>query len=190
MKIGLSAQLGIGLLLLFAVLGILGVQSAKTPLPQSQATAKTTKSVKSPYLRLEKQIVEYGFYTSQGEWISSRTNQGKIILLYFWATWCQPCREMVPKLNTLWHKYKDNGFSLVMVSLDGESEKIQAFMESKKVALPYTYLPHAVITDSELVAGIPTMYLLSSTGRILKKTEGIISSEQVELEVLGYLKKR
>jgi len=45
--------------------------------------------------------------------------KGKVVLLDFWASWCRPCRRKNPEIVRLYHKYKDKGFTVFSVSLDG-----------------------------------------------------------------------
>ncbi|WP_394848242.1 TlpA family protein disulfide reductase [Pendulispora brunnea] len=60
--------------------------------------------------------------------ISFKGLEGKVVLVDFWATWCEPCKKSFPKLQGLHTKYKSNGFEIVAVSEDDEKSKdIQDF---------------------------------------------------------------
>ena len=54
----------------------------------------------------------------EGNTITERDVKGKLILVDFWASWCKPCLESIPKLERIYNKYKNNGLTVVSVSLD------------------------------------------------------------------------
>ena len=50
--------------------------------------------------------------------VSLSDYQGKVVLINFWATWCQPCQAEMPHLEELYKKYKDDGFEVLAISID------------------------------------------------------------------------
>ncbi len=52
--------------------------------------------------------------------------RGQVVLINFWATWCGPCRQELPVLETLHRRYEDAGFTVLGVNVEGEAEPAQA----------------------------------------------------------------
>ena len=59
----------------------------------------------------------------EGKTISLSSLKGKVVLVDFWASWCGPCRRANPHVVELYHKYKDQGFTVYSISLDGLDER-------------------------------------------------------------------
>jgi thiol-disulfide isomerase/thioredoxin len=64
-----------------------------------------------------------------GDW------QGKLVLINFWATWCEPCREEMPLLEAASKKYAGDGFSVVGVAVD-DPDAVAAMLKSRPVDYP------------------------------------------------------
>jgi peroxiredoxin len=61
--------------------------------------------------------------------------QGKVTVINFWATWCQPCREEMPELSRLQDQYRDRGVIVLGISTD-DVDKIREFAKETKVSYP------------------------------------------------------
>jgi thiol-disulfide isomerase/thioredoxin len=114
--------------------------------------------------------------------------RGKVVLVDFWATWCPPCRAMIPSLNRLQAKYRDQGLVIVGVSVDeGGANDVLAFREWQP--LDYT----VALGDGQAVSAfggidaLPTSFLLDRDGKIRAKHVGYTSEEQLEAEIARLL---
>jgi thiol-disulfide isomerase/thioredoxin len=111
--------------------------------------------------------------TLDGKELSLAGLRGKTVLLNFWATWCPPCREEMPTLETLYQTYKDNK-KFVFLSVDSAEPK--ATVSDFLAKNPY-HFPVLLDTDGAMgyewgVTAIPTTYLIDPQGRVVAGVRG------------------
>lgn len=109
-----------------------------------------------------------------GTSISSEAFKGKSLLVIFFATWCPPCIQEIPDLIKLHKKYGENGFSVVAFSVDQEKQVVQKLVERKEINYPVMMADKAVTKDFGGVYGIPTSFLVSKRGTVVKKYSGYV----------------
>ena len=109
-----------------------------------------------------------------GDTIDLGSFWGDPIILNLWATWCGPCREETPYLQTLQETYSERGLRVVGVSQDapGSGSAIRAFME--EFGVTYTVLadPEMVAADRYGVIGLPATFLVDREGMIRQVVMG------------------
>ena len=99
--------------------------------------------------------------------------KGKVVLFDFWATWCGPCRAMIPHERELVEKYKDKPFAILSVSADSEKGDLTEFLGSEK--MPWTHWwdgEKGPVTKMFKIKAFPTLYLIDAKGVIRKKWVG------------------
>lgn len=107
-----------------------------------------------------------------GKEIRLSSFRGKVVLIDFWASWCKPCRQDMPKLVALYKKYKDKGFEIYGVSLDkNKNEWIEAI---KKDGIIWPQVSDLKFWNSDVVSlfninAIPYTILIDKDGKILAK---------------------
>ncbi|PRD47770.1 TlpA family protein disulfide reductase [Sphingobacterium haloxyli] len=112
------------------------------------------------------------FKDGKGEVVSVNDLKGKVVFINFWAPWCPPCIEEMPGLNSLKNKFNGNEkIVFLMVDVDNNREKAQAFMDEHDLQLP-VYTPHGEIPSLYLSRGIPTTIILDKKGEIVSRIEG------------------
>ena len=120
--------------------------------------------------------------------------KGRVVLVDFWATWCKPCLETMPRLQELHGAYSDRGFDVWGVSIDEEKNRVRKIRRMVgKLEITYPIFVDAKETPAWYqfkVKAIPAMYLLDGESRIVAQWTGKIDYEEVEREVLKQLAKR
>ncbi|CAN5740383.1 hypothetical protein BH20ACI4_BH20ACI4_26160 [soil metagenome] len=126
---------------------------------------------KQPEGNAEKPLPNLVLNTIDGEKWSLYENRGKIVLLNFWATWCEPCRTETPMLVRLGKEYKERGLKIVGIALDtGGTEIIKKFMSEYKIDYPVLLpVPGSALSR---IDPVPTTLLIDAEGRLAKKYVG------------------
>lgn len=122
-----------------------------------------------------------------GQSLRLSSYRGKIVLLDFWATWCDPCREETPHLVELQQKYGNPGLQIIGVSMDDSPDPVRGFYQQFHMNYPVV-MGNAKI--GELyggVLGLPIAFVLDRQGRIVAKHIGATDVGVFEQDVLKLL---
>jgi len=105
-----------------------------------------------------------------GASISLPDMKGKVVLIDFWATWCQPCKKEFPELNRLADKHKDADFVILAINLDKKKENAAEFLDRLGLTLSKNMVvlfdPGSAVVSSYAARAMPTSYILDKTGVI------------------------
>lgn len=106
--------------------------------------------------------------------------RGKVVLVDFWATWCGPCKAMIPHLVDLYQRYQKKGLVVLGVGLD-DSISLRSF--SEKNAITYPVLVGTEQTGRTFqVTAIPSSFILDKRGRIAFQHTGFYPGMEKTLE--------
>jgi len=110
--------------------------------------------------------------------------RGKVVVLDFWATWCPPCRAMIPHTRKLTKKMEGKPFAFVSISADAQKSTLEKFLKDND--MPWTQWwagnEEGVIEDWE-IASFPMIYILDAKGIIRKRIDTGGQNEAIEKEV-------
>lgn len=99
--------------------------------------------------------------------------KGKYLLVDFWASWCGPCRQAIPKVKELYAAYKDKGFEVVSISIDTDKNAWKKAMKEEEMPWEQMLSDDKDKTMEQFqFSGIPTMYLVDSEGKIMERFTG------------------
>jgi len=92
--------------------------------------------------------------------------RGSVVLVDFWATWCEPCKVSLPRYAALERKLGAQGFHVVAVSVDEDAAALRRFVAATKLELRVVHDPAGKIADRYQPAKMPTAYLVGRDGKI------------------------
>ena len=108
-----------------------------------------------------------------GKRITLSSLKGKTVLLNFWATWCPPCREEMPTLETLYQSFKGRS-DFVLLAVDSSEEKatVSDFLKKNPYHFPVLLDSDGAVSYHYSISAIPTTFLIDAQGRIIAGTRG------------------
>jgi thiol-disulfide isomerase/thioredoxin len=99
--------------------------------------------------------------------------RGKVVLIDFWATWCPPCREMIPKEKQLVARMQGRPFVFIGISADHKREILERFLE--RTGMPWVHIfdgDNGPLAKAWQVDGFPTFVFIDATGVIRHRFDG------------------
>jgi len=162
-------------LLLSLMVGLVGCgrQSASSPRPKETPVSAGEIGSRLPAFTVD---------DLQGHKISSADLHGKVVLVDFWATWCQPCKQEMPGYQKLLDRYGAQGLAVVGFKFDTMMDTEDPTKFAEKIGVRY---PLAVATDDLKqkfggIEGLPTTMLYDREGILRQKVIGFEYAQSFE----------
>jgi thiol-disulfide isomerase/thioredoxin len=160
------------------VIGLAGCNRQSASPPPSKETAISAGEIGS-------RLPDFTVQDLQGRTISSTDLHGKVVLIDFWATWCQPCKQEMPGYQKLLDRYGSQGFAVVGFNFDTMMDAEDPVKFAKKIEVRY---PLAVATDDLKlkfggIEGLPTTMLYDRQGIRRKKVIGFEYTDAFETDL-------
>ena len=164
----------------FLLLALLGIPLLATSFPQAGRTASPSQP-ESPFchsfgvqwFRERKEAPVFSLNSLDGKKISLSDFKGKPVLVTFWATWCDSCKEEISLLEKLCAG-KEDQLAVLLIAIDGERKKaVQKIVDKNKITVPVLLLLKEKVMDQYGVRGwVPQTFLIDREGMLLGKTVG------------------
>lgn len=146
-------------------------QTSKTTEPAPKPAISETKSPDTDEVQLL-----LGNRQTYDEWLEKQ--RGKIVLIDFWATWCAPCVQHFPETVAWYRKYRDQGFSVLTVSMNEpqERETVHAFLKRQNAAMDNLLTEYGAggtfVSAFDIPGEIPYYLLIDQNGKIRHRFSG------------------
>jgi thiol-disulfide isomerase/thioredoxin len=108
--------------------------------------------------------------------------RGKVVLIDFWASWCEPCRHSFPWLNEMQAKYADRGLVVIGVNVDRERAEAERFLRDVPAQFRIVYDPAGKLASRYDLPGMPVSYVIGTDGEIVERHVGFRNALRAERE--------
>ncbi len=123
-----------------------------------------------------------------GKTVSLDDYLGSVVLVNLWATWCPPCKDEMPALQTFYENYKADGFVLIAINQEETLETVQPFVEEFGLTFP-VWLDENYQAEREFnTMSLPSSFLIDRTGRVRLMWVGGVSEKFLEKYVTQIIK--
>lgn len=149
-----------------SVAGLLGFVVCCTPTQPSKPAVRAEN--------LRKNAPDFALKDASGKLVHLADYKGKVVIVDFWATWCNPCMVEIPWFQEFERKYKDRGFEVVGISMDDDGWKaINPFVAKRK--LNYRVVLGDDKTGDQYggLEALPTTFVIDRNGRIASAHVGL-----------------
>lgn len=128
----------------------------------------------------------YTANTLEGAPVALADLQGQVVLLNVWATWCKPCREEIPALDSLHREFGARGLTVAGVSIDviGDTVSIASFARALGASYPLWLDPDDRVSNTFRAIGVPSSYLIDRDGVLRWRALGAIHASDPKLRAL------
>lgn len=159
---------GLGLLLVAAA-GVAGWSLLFQPAPSAPAIARPG----APAPQIALQVVGGGTSDLTAE-------RGKVVLVNFWATWCEPCKSEMPGLQQLADELRDRPFVLYAVDLQEDGPQVEAFQKQYGLKLYAVLDDNGDVTRAYGVRALPATFLIDQQGVVRHQRLGPLLAGSAE----------
>ena len=164
-----------------------------TRLPKTAAASLTKTESKDE----SKPEPELTLKDLDGKDVTLASLKGKVVLVNFWATWCEPCKIEIPELIELQQEYGPKGFTVLGIAMDDEGRPAVApFVQKEKFDTDAgkSTMNYPIVIGNDAAGdkfggllGYPTSVLLSRDGKQVKRITGLISRDDIVKSIQAQL---
>ncbi|MFL6549969.1 MAG: TlpA disulfide reductase family protein [Povalibacter sp.] len=133
-------------------------------------------------------LLAFAAHPVNAETLDIAQYRGKVVLVDFWASWCEPCRHSFPWLNGIQKKYADRGLVIIGVNVDRERAAADRFLKDVPAQFKLIFDPSGQLATQYDVPGMPSSYVFGPDGTLISKhigfREGAKDEREAELQLL------
>jgi cytochrome c biogenesis protein CcmG/thiol:disulfide interchange protein DsbE len=187
------------LLVIIAVVAVIAATYLADRATRQPRNGKISASVGNPASnpKAPKLAPEITLRALDGKDLSLGQYKGKVVLVNFWATWCEPCQVEIPWLIEMQQKYGAKGFTVLGIAMDEEGASVVTPWVQKErfdVNGAKSQMNYPIVIGNDAAAdkfggllGYPTSVLITRDGKIVKRITGIISYEEIAKSIESQL---
>jgi len=110
--------------------------------------------------------------------------RGQVVLVNLWATWCPPCKEEMPALNSFYNRHKDQGFVVIAINDGDPTPDVLQFVEDYRLTFPVWLDPTYIATEQAFkTLNLPSSFVIDRNGTVRLQWVGGISRKMLDQHV-------
>ena len=125
---------------------------------------------------------EIGLRDTQGRPVRLSQLRGKVVLVDFWASWCEPCAEEMPVLERLHREHRDEGLVVIGVNIDNDEANMRRFLRRNRVSFRIVHDGRHRVADRYNPPRMPSSFLIDRRGVVRYVHEGFRAGDARTLE--------
>ena len=106
----------------------------------------------------------FALQSRDGAKVSPVQYKGDVVMINFWATWCVPCRQEMPKLEALYQRYNKLGFKLLAVNVENNPDGVKKWLAETPVSFPVLFDTKSEVSKLYKVETMPTTVIVAKDG--------------------------
>ena len=107
-------------------------------------------------------------------------NKGKVIYIDFWASWCTPCKQSFPWMNTMQKSHQN--LEIISINVDSEKSYAAEFLDSTPANFTVIYDPNGKVAKEYKLKGMPSSYIINKKGELVSAHIGFNETKQITYE--------
>jgi peroxiredoxin len=115
---------------------------------------------------------EFSLQSLNGQTVSLSSLKGKVVLIDFWAQWCEPCKKELPQLDKLAKEYAGKGVQIVAVNIDKQRGNAERMVKQLGLSLDVLLDPAGSVAGSYDLPKMPTSFVVDKKGIVRYVNEG------------------
>lgn len=119
-----------------------------------------------------------------GKKVQLKDFRGKTVMINFWASWCDPCKEEVPYINQAYESVKDKNIVILGVNYAESHFAVQNFVEQYHMKFPVLLDENKDVVNAYGVGPIPTTFFIDKNGKVIDKVVGTMPNKGFILQKL------
>jgi peroxiredoxin len=123
-------------------------------------------------------IADFELVSLTGETVKLSQYRGQPVMINFWGTWCPPCRNEMPLLQSTYEKYSPE-LVILAVNVNDEIGQVERFVEEMDLTFPILMDDKGIVLSQFRVRGFPTTYFVDGDGVLREQFIGELNQEQI-----------
>ncbi len=128
-------------------------------------------------------VPDFQLTALDGSLMSLSAQQGKVVILNIFASWCDPCRQEAVDLEQTWQAYRERGVQFFGIAYKDAPSKAQAFLDEFGVTYPSTVETGNRTARAYGVTGVPETFVIDQQGRLVRHYLGPITQRELSQEL-------